>query len=283
MLNCYRYTSKYPLSIYICCNLNTKSNNKAHLDISIAIPNHHLTRYKVPTMRTHILTLFPEMFPGSLGHSILGDALDKGLWSLEAINIRDFATDKHRTVDDTPFGGGAGMVMKADIVEAALLAVPNRGRTIYLSPRGKPLTHTLTTQLAVEPSLTLLCGRYEGVDSRVLDAYDIEEISIGDYVLAGGEVAAMVLLEAVIRLIPQVLGNKDTLCEESFHHSLLEYNHYTRPAKWIDKSGKTWDTPAVLLSGHHAAITAWRQENAETLTKARRPGLWQLFDKERKK
>lgn len=234
-------------------------------------------------MRTHILTLFPEMFPGPLGHSILGDALDKGLWSLNALNIRDFATDKHRTVDDTPFGGGAGMVLKPDVVEAALLSIPERGRTIYLSPRGKPLTHAVATELAREPNLTLLCGRYEGIDNRVLQAYEIEEISIGDYVLAGGEVAAMVLLEAVIRLLPSVLGNHETLQEESFHHSLLEYNHYTRPAKWIDKSGKTWDTPAVLLSGHHAAIAAWRQENAESLTKARRPDMWQAFESNRKK
>ena len=167
-------------------------------------------------MRTHILTLFPEMFPGPLGHSILGDAADKGLWSLNAINIRDFATDKHRTVDDTPFGGGAGMVFKPDVVEAALLSIPDRGRTIYLSPRGKPLTHIIATELAAEPSLTLLCGRYEGVDQRVLDAYDVEEISIGDYVLAGGEVAAMVILEAVIRLLPSVLGNHETLQESFF-------------------------------------------------------------------
>lgn len=233
-------------------------------------------------MKTTILTLFPEMFPGPLGYSILGDALKNNIWSLDAINIRNFATDKHKTVDDTPFGGGAGMVMKPEVVENALLSIPNRGRTIYLSPRGRPLTHALAAELAAEPALTLLCGRYEGVDQRVLDAYEIEEISIGDYVLAGGEVAAMVLLESIIRLLPNVLGNSDTLHEESFNHNLLEYNHYTRPAKWFDKSGQTWDTPAVLLSGHHAEIAAWRRKNAETLTQSRRPDLWQAIEKLRK-
>lgn len=234
-------------------------------------------------MKATILTLFPEMFPGPLGHSILGDALKKGLWSLDAVNIRDFATDKHKTVDDTPFGGGAGMVMKPDVVESALLSIPERGRTLYLSPRGRTLTHEFAEELAAGPALTLLCGRYEGVDQRVLDAYGVEEVSIGDYVLAGGEVAAMVLLEAVIRLLPNILGNKETLCEESFHGSLLEYNHYTRPAKWFDKSGHSWDTPAVLLSGHHAEIAAWRRENAQNLTKERRPDLWQIFERKGKK
>ncbi len=233
-------------------------------------------------MHTTLLTLFPEMFPGPLGYSILGDALKKGLWSLQAVNIRDFATDRHKTVDDTPFGGGAGMVLKPDIVEAALLGLPNRGRTIYLSPRGRPLTHALATELAAEPALTLLRGRYEGGDNRVLEAYELEEISVGDYVLAGGEVAAMVLLETVIRLIPNVLGNSETLREESFHQPLLEYNHYTRPAKWFDKQGRLWDTPAVLLSGNHAEIAAWRRKNAETLTQERRPDLWQAFERFRK-
>lgn len=233
-------------------------------------------------MHATILTLFPEMFPGPLGHSILGEALKNGLWSLTSINIRDFATDKHKTVDDTPFGGGAGMVMKAEVIEAALLSLPNRGRTAYLSPRGRPLTQALAAELAQEPSLTLLCGRYEGVDQRALEAYGVEEISIGDYILAGGEVAAMVALEAIIRLIPKVLGNSETLHEESFHDNLLEYNHYTRPAKWFDKQGRLWDTPAVLLSGNHAQIAAWRRGNAEELTKARRPDLWQAFEELRK-
>lgn len=230
-------------------------------------------------MQINLLTLFPHMFPGPLGYSILGDALEKGLWRLNAINIRDYATDKHKTVDDTPFGGGAGMVMKPDVVEAALTALPERGRTIYLSPRGRPLTQALAGELAGESTLTLLCGRYEGVDARVLEAYGIEEVSIGDYVLAGGEVAAMALSEAVLRLIPGVLGNADTLNEESFSQPLLEYPHYTRPAKWFDKTGKIWDIPPVLASGHHAAIQAWRQEQSEALTKQRRPDLWALWEK----
>ena len=170
------------------------------------------------------------------------------------------------------------MVMKPDVIEAALTSLP-KGRTIYLSPRGKTLNQAYAHELSKESSLTLLCGRYEGIDARVLEAYDVEEVSIGDYVLAGGEVAAMVLLEAVLRLLPGVLGNADTLSEESFSHSLLEYSHYTRPAKWFDKTGRLWDTPPVLLSGHHAAIHAWRLENAEALTKARRPDLWQAYEK----
>jgi tRNA (guanine37-N1)-methyltransferase len=229
----------------------------------------------------NVLTLFPQMFPGPLGESIFKDGLEKNLWSLNVIQIRDFATDKHKTVDDTPFGGGAGMVMKPDVIEAALTSIPDRGRTIYLSPRGKTLNQALAQELSTESSLTLLCGRYEGVDQRVLEAYGVEELSIGDYVLAGGEVAAMVVLEAVLRLLPGVVGNHETLNEESFSHSLLEYPHYTRPAKWFDKNGQTWDTPAVLLSGHHAAIHAWRQEQAETLTKENRPDLWTEWTKNR--
>jgi tRNA (guanine37-N1)-methyltransferase len=230
-------------------------------------------------MRINILTLFPDMFPGPLGASIFKDAADKGLWSLNAVQIRDFATDKHKTVDDTPFGGGAGMVMKPDVLEAALTSIPDRGRTIYLSPRGRVFNQAVAAELAAEPALTLLCGRYEGIDSRVLEAYGVEELSLGDFVLAGGEVAAMAVLEAVLRLLPRVLGNEDTLNEESFSQYLLEYPQYTRPAKWFDKTGRLWDTPAVLLSGHHAAIHAWRQEQAEALTKARRPDLWALWQK----
>jgi tRNA (guanine37-N1)-methyltransferase len=230
-------------------------------------------------MQINILTLFPEMFPGALGYSIIGDALERGLWTLNAVNIRDFATDKHKTVDDTPFGGGAGMVMKPDVIEAALTSLPQPGRKIYLSPRGKPLTQALAAEFSGESALTLLCGRYEGVDARVLEAYGVEEVSIGDYVLAGGEVAAMALLEAVLRLLPGVLGNSATLNEESFSQSLLEYPHYTRPAKWFDKTGQIWDIPPVLASGHHAAIQAWRQEQSEALTRSRRPDLWALWEK----
>lgn len=225
-------------------------------------------------MHVNILTLFPDMFPGPLRHSILGEALKKSCWQLNTVNIRDHATDRHKTVDDAPFGGGAGMVMKPDILEAALLSVPQPGRMIYLSPRGRVLEQELALELSREAALTLICGRYEGIDQRVLDAHNVEEISIGDYVLMGGEVASMVLLEAVIRLIPGIVGNHDTLCEESFSDCLLEYPHYTRPSKWFDKSGCSWDTPAVLLSGHHAAIHAWRQAQAKDLTKLRRPDLW---------
>lgn len=237
-------------------------------------------------MQINILTLFPDMFPGPLGQSLLGDALEKGLWHLNNVNIRDYATDKHKTVDDTPFGGGAGMVMKPDIIESAITALPNRGRMIYLSPRGKPLTQALAQDMAHDlaqenAAMTLLCGRYEGVDQRVLDAYEIEEISIGDYVLMGGEVAAMVLLEAVLRLIPGFIGNHETLSEESFSNYLLEYPHYTRPSKWFDKQGVLWDTPPVLLSGHHAAIHAWRQAQAENLTQVKRPDLWAKYLEER--
>lgn len=239
-------------------------------------------------MHVNILTLFPEMFPGPLGHSLLGDALEKGLWTLDAVNIRDHATDRHKTVDDTPFGGGAGMVMKPDIIEAALTSLPRRGKTLYLSPRGRTLDQSYAQELADtladpagEQALTLLCGRYEGVDQRVLDAHAIEEISIGDYVLMGGEVAAMVLLEAVLRLVSGFIGNRATLHEESFSNYLLEYPHYTRPSKWFDKEGILWDTPPVLLSGHHAEIEAWRQTQAEKLTKERRPDLWVKYLEDR--
>jgi len=228
-------------------------------------------------MQVNILTLFPEMFPGPLGASIFAEGARKNLWSLNTVNIRDFATDKHKTVDDSPFGGGAGMVFKPDVLEAALTSIPEPGRRIYLSPRGKTLTQSLAAELSQEKALTLLCGRYEGIDQRVLDAHQVEEISIGDYVLAGGEVAAMVLMEAVLRLIPGMVGNHDTLNEESFGNSLLEYPHYTRPAKWFDKTGKEWDTPPVLMSGHHAAIQAWRLGKSEELTRERRPDLWAKY------
>lgn len=226
-------------------------------------------------MHATILTLFPEMFPGALGHSVIGRALEDGIWSFDTVNIRDFADNKHANVDDTPYGGGAGMLMRADVVGPAIESIPNRGKIIYLSPRGKPLTQAKATELAQEKLLTLLCGRFEGVDQRVIDHYDIEEISIGDYVLAGGEVAAQVLLEAIIRLIPQVLGESASAEEESFaistdYAGLLEYPHYTRPPSW-----NGLEVPEVLLSGHHEKIKKWRKEQAEQLTKARRPDMWQ--------
>ena len=224
-----------------------------------------------------VLTLFPEMFPGPLGLALSGKARDKGLWSLRAVNIRDFATDAHKTVDDTPFGGGAGMVMKPDVLGHAIEATKPHARLIYLSPRGKTLTQERVERLSREPSLTLLCGRYEGVDQRVLDAYAIEEISVGDYVLSGGEAAAMILVDACVRLLPGVMGNAQTVSEESFSHGLLEYPHYTRPASWTDHGGAIRDVPEVLVSGHHEKIAQWRRKQAEDLTKDRRPDLWETF------
>lgn len=240
----------------------------------------------------NILTLFPDMFPGSLGDSLAGKALERGDWSFNAINIRDFATDNHKTVDDTPYGGGAGMVMRADIIERALLSInenkegscsepaslrPNKsGRKIYLSPRGKVLNQALVKELIAEDTLTLLCGRYEGVDQRVLDAHEFEEISIGDYVLSGGEPAALILMDACIRLLPGVMGNVETADNESFGSNtggLLEYPHYTRPATWKNAEGQNFDVPEVLKNGNHAKIEEWRREKSLKITKERRPDL----------
>ena len=223
------------------------------------------------------MTLFPEMFPGPLGQSLPGKALEKNLWSYKTVNPRDFAQDVHKTVDDTPFGGGAGMVMKPDILEKAILSIKNSGRKIYLSPRGRTLDQALVKELVQAPALTLLCGRYEGVDQRFLDAYDFEEVSIGDYVLAGGEIPAMVLIESCIRHIPKVLGNSLTLEEESFSNDLLEYPHYTRPAVWTDAQKIEYKIPDVLISGHHSKIKQWRKTQSEELTKANRPDLWKKY------
>lgn len=218
-----------------------------------------------------IITLFPELFPGPLGASVLGRGLNEGLWSLRATQLRDFAGDRHRTVDDTPSGGGAGMVLKPDILARAIDTVAPVGDPrprILMSPRGKPLTQARAHELAVGPGAVIICGRFEGVDQRVIDNRQLEEISIGDYVLAGGEVAAMVLLEAVVRLIPGVLGALDSRDEESFENGLLEYPHYTRP-----QSFEGQDIPAVLTSGDHGKIAKWRHEQSLALTKARRPDL----------
>ncbi len=215
------------------------------------------------------------MFPGCLGMSLSGKALARGDWGFNAVNIRDYADDKntHKSVDDTPYGGGPGMVMRADVIENALLSVGDSGRKIYLSPRGKPLTQALVQEISQTPQVTLLCGRYEGVDQRVLDAHDFEEISIGDYVLSGGEPAALILMDACIRLLPGVMGNADTVSEESFSNGLLEYPHYTRPAEWVDANGATNAVPEILQSGNHAKIKEWRDGQALALTKARRPDL----------
>lgn len=230
-----------------------------------------------PKLAVKILTLFPEMFPGHLGMSLSGKALEKNVWSLETINPRYFATDLHKTVDDAPFGGGAGMVMKPDILDKALQAHLPLGRFIYMTPRGAPLTQKKAQELAAEPLLTILCGRYEGVDERLLEAYGAEEISIGDYVLSGGEQAAMILLDAVIRLLPDVVGNAETHDEESFTGGLLEYPHYTRPAEWTGPDGILRKVPEILSSGHHGKIGEWRLERAREATRARRPDLWEAY------
>lgn len=225
------------------------------------------------SFRATCLTLFPDAFPGILGVSIVGNALRQGLWKLEAVDIRDFGLGKHRTVDDTPSGGGAGMVMRADVAAAAIDSVGEDGRPrIYLSPRGRPLTQERVRELAAGPGVILLCGRFEGLDERVIEARGLEEVSLGDFVLAGGEVAAQALLEACVRLLPGVAGNSESLQEESFETGLLEHPHYTRPQTWEGR-----EIPAVLTSGDHAKVAAWRRIQAEELTKARRPDLYAAF------
>jgi len=219
----------------------------------------------------HVLTVVPEMFPGPLGASLCGKALKGGLWQLAVSDIRDFATDKHRTVDDTPAGGGPGMVMKPDIAAAAIDAARAAHPAlplIHLSPRGTPLTQARVREFARGPGAILLCGRFEGVDERVLEARQAEEVSIGDYILSGGELAAMVLIDACVRLIPGVMGAYASGMEESFEDGLLEYPHYTRPRVWEGR-----EIPPVLLSGDHARIAAWRRQQAEALTARRRPDL----------
>ena len=228
-----------------------------------------------PNWTVVVLTLFPEMFPGPLAHSLAGRALLDGVWALETVDIRDFASDKHRSVDDAPFGGGAGMVMRPDVVDKAIGAAHKRGPLIYLSPRGRPLSQARVADLAQAPGATLLCGRFEGVDQRVLEARDVEEVSLGDFVLSGGEPAALALIDAVVRLLPGVAGNQGSLLEESFASFLLEYPHYTRPQEW---QGRV--VPDILLSGHHAKIEAWRLRQAEQITRLRRPDLWARYQAE---
>lgn len=224
------------------------------------------------TWRATVLTLFPDMLPGPLALSLAGRALDRGVWTLDVRDIRAAATDRHRTVDDTPFGGGAGMVMRPDVLDAAISDAVQAGDDrplIYLSPRGAPLTQARVRALAAGPGAALICGRYEGVDQRILDARGIEEVSVGDYVLSGGELPALVLLDACVRLLPGVMGAAESASEESFSAGLLEYPHYTRPAEWQGRA-----VPDILLSGHHGAIAAWRRDQAERITRARRPDLW---------
>ncbi|MBO4285515.1 MAG: tRNA (guanosine(37)-N1)-methyltransferase TrmD [Alphaproteobacteria bacterium] len=223
-------------------------------------------------MKVKVLTLYPEMFPGFLGFSLTGKALAEGKWSLEAVNIRDYATDKYGSVDDTPCGGGAGMVMRADILGAAIDANYQKGKLIYMTPKGKPLSQKKLHELAKEESLTIVCNRFEGVDERVLEEYEFDEISIGDYILTGGEQAAMIMLDGVVRLLDGVLGNKDSVATESFENGLLEYPQYTRPISW-----KGREVPEILLSGHHQNIKDWQQEQSLNITKQRRPDLFKKY------
>ena len=218
-----------------------------------------------------VITLFPELFPGPLGASVIGRGAAQGLWSLRLTQLRDFATDRHHSVDDTPAGGGAGMVLKPDVLAAAIDAVSHQNDPrprLLMSPRGRPLTQARARALANGPGAVIVCGRFEGVDERAIEARNLEEISIGDYVLAGGEVAAMVLLEAVVRLIPGVLGKDESHAEESFENGLLEYPHYTRPQSFEGR-----EIPAVLTSGDHGKVAEWRAERSRVLTKSRRPDL----------
>ncbi|EAU40884.1 tRNA (guanine-N(1)-)-methyltransferase [Fulvimarina pelagi HTCC2506] len=230
------------------------------------------------TFHATILTLYPEMFPGPLAHSLAGRALERGDWTLEARQIREFGRGRHRAVDDTPAGGGAGMVMRADVVadaiDAAISDTDTRPR-LMMSPRGRPLTQDFVRDLAVGDGALILCGRFEGVDERVIEARSLMEVSIGDYVLSGGEMAALTLLDAVVRLLPGVMGNQQSGTHESFEGGLLEHPHYTRPAEWEGRS-----IPPVLTSGDHGAIVRWRRDEAEHITKERRPDL--LKDRERR-
>lgn len=229
--------------------------------------------------KAKIITLFPDAFPGVLGLSLTGKALDMGLWALETIDLRPFGIGKHLNVDDTPAGGGAGMVLRADVLDAALTKAAEgtpqdrlRWPIIYLSPRGRPFDQAMARRFSKADGLTMLCGRFEGVDQRLLDHHQIEEVSLGDFVLTGGEIAATALIDATVRLLPKVLGNQASTEEESFSHGLLEHPQYTRPAVWNDLA-----IPDVLQSGHHGEIAKWRQAQAEEITKTRRPDLWQAY------
>lgn len=229
-------------------------------------------------MKFKIFTIFPEMFPGSLGHSLAGKALEAGLWSYDAINIRDYANDKHKTVDDMPFGGGAGMVMRPDVLGRAIEANTSPdSKIIYMSPRGGLLNQQKSYELLESKEVSIICGRFEGIDERIIEEYNVEEISIGDYILSGGEVAAITLMDSCIRLIDGVIGNNLTLNEESFgknadYAGLLEYPLYTRPSEW-----KNRHVPEVLLSGNHAKINRWRLDKSKTITKQRRNDLWKTY------
>jgi tRNA (guanine37-N1)-methyltransferase len=225
-----------------------------------------------------VLTLYPEMFPGPLGVSLAGKALAEAKWQLDTVQIRDFAEGRHRMVDDTPSGGGAGMVMKPDVIARALDSVADDRPMLLMTPRGAPLTQKRVRELAAGPGAIILCGRFEGVDERVIEARQLEEVSIGDYILSGGETAAIVLLDAVVRLLPGVMGNQQSGETESFETGLLEHPHYTRPQVWEDRS-----IPDVLTSGNHGAIDKWRHAQAERITRERRPDLWDAYQETKRK
>ena len=219
-----------------------------------------------------VLTIFPEMLPGPLAHSLAGKGLRAGLWRLETVDIRDFARDKHRSVDDAPFGGGPGMVMRPDVLDSAIAGSGGVGPLINLSPRGRPLDQDRVRELAAGPGVRVICSRFEGIDERVLEARGIEEVSLGDFVLSGGEPAAIALIDACVRLLPGVIGDPEALAEESFAAGLLEYPHYTRPQVWQGRP-----VPEVLVSGDHGRIRAWRRQQSERLTRKRRPDLWKRY------
>ena len=233
---------------------------------------------KASKINFKVFTIFPEIFPGTLGVSVIGNALKKGIWNLNTVNLRDYANDTHKSVDDAPYGGGAGMVMKAEIVDNALSDQYNKNiqkpKLIYLSPRGKKIEQKYIDGLSSYNEIGILCGRFEGVDQRVLDYWDFEEVSIGDFIISGGEVAAQALIDSIVRSIPGVLGNDKSLINESFYDGLLEYNHYTRPAVWNDCK-----VPEILLSGNHAQINLWRVEQSKQITRDRRPDLWDKYIK----
>ena len=225
--------------------------------------------------QAQIFTLYPEFFPGPLSRGLYGKALEKKIWNLKVVNIRDAAEDKHKTVDDTPFGGGAGMLLKADILARSIdKNLEEKSRIFYLSPKGKKFDQKLAKELSQEKSINLICGHFEGVDERLLSTRNIEEISIGDFILSGGETAALVVLDSVLRLLPGVLGNEKSVSEETFENGLLEYPQYTKPQIWEEKS-----VPEVLLSGDHGKIKDWRLSQSEAITRDRRPDLWQKYKK----
>lgn len=253
-------------------------HNKSHGRKSITLsttPRDLMSENRLADMWTaEVITLFPDAFPGVLGESLTGKALREGLWQLLPIDLRPFGEGRHRNVDDTPAGGGAGMVLRPDVMDRALRSGRADLPKLFLSPRGRPLTQAMAQSLSQGPGVTLICGRFEGLDQRVLDHHQITEVSIGDYVLTGGELAAQVLIDATVRLLPGVLGNEASAEEESFSNGLLEHPQYTRPAIWEGHA-----IPEVLLSGHHARIEAWRQAQSEALTRDRRPNLWRAWQK----